>query len=240
MTRSVRRGVREGLRVVLDVLFPVACVSCVRPGTWFCAPCAARVADPHPACVVCGERAAHGRTCAACRERTPLAGLIAAGAYQDPILRKAVHALKFSGIRDVAAPLGGLLARRVAAALGGALPTFTLVPIPLHPRRERHRGFNQAALIARHVSDTLGIEEASCLQRIRSASPQTTIVRTVPGARRNNVTGAFALAGGWTSAPPRALLLDDVATTGATLEEAADILYTHGAEEIWGAVICRG
>lgn len=175
--------------------------------------------------------------------------MIAVGPYRHPVLREAVQALKFEGVRDLALPLGLLLACRTHAALGPALSQATVVPIPLHPRRERNRGFNQSALLAKQLARTLSLPCVPLLRRTRHTPPQTSVTPHVSAHRRENVAAAFSMAEHMTPpAPPPAggvagpaiLLVDDVATTGATLEEAAQVLYAHGAQTVWGAVVCRG
>ncbi|TSC72833.1 MAG: phosphoribosyltransferase [Parcubacteria group bacterium Gr01-1014_38] len=249
---SLRAGVRSTARAVLDLLFPIACVGCGtyqetstdEAGRWLCAACRQRLTPDAPVCLVCGLRAPTGRTCYTCLPRTPLAGSVAVGLYRDPILRSAISTFKFRGVRALAGPLGDLLARKIAAAgllrqsPDGALPA--LVPLPLHPRRERARGFNQAQLLAEAMGMHLGLPVTPLLFRTRSTSPQTSLLGSA-AVRRQNVARAFALRSGVPHPPPpRLVLVDDVLTSGATLEAAAGVLASAGAKELWAAVVARG
>ncbi len=187
-------------------------------------------------CIVCGEPAPTDRTCYACTADTPIAGVVHVGPYRNPVLQSAIKRLKFNAIRALAGPLGDLLARQILAA--GLLPA-TLVPVPLHPRRERERGYNQARLLAVNVGNVLQLPVTNFLTRTRASSPQTSIIES-PRARRRNVARVFAPRSTGAPMPERIILIDDVLTTGATLSEAAAVLQAEGSSEVWGAVVARG
>jgi ComF family protein len=148
-------------------------------------------------------------------------------------VQRAVHELKYRGRRVLAEPLGKLLARSVHS-LGW--PECPIVPTPLHAQRERARGYNQAAILARALAGQLGwplLERA--LRRQRDTRSQ---VGLDGEARRQNVRGAFC----WTGtepAPAQLLLLDDVYTTGATMEACAQALRQAGATEVRGLALAR-
>lgn len=153
----------------------------------------------------------------------------AVGGY-DGALRAIVHALKYEGRRSLAQPLAELMRIRGADMLTGA---DWAVPVPLHPSRRRERGFNQAADLARH----LGVPVRRAIRRHRATRTQTGL----PAARRHgNVRGAFA--------PTRAarglagstvLLIDDVSTTGATLDACARVLKEAGVREVRALTAAR-
>ena len=165
----------------------------------------------------------------------------AVGAY-DGALRAIVHALKYEGRRSLAQPLAALMRIRGADMLRGA---DWAVPVPLHPSRRRERGFNQAADLARHI----GVPVCRALRRHRATRAQTGL----PAARRHgNVRGAFALARGWRGREGRegqekreglegsvVVLIDDVSTTGATLEACARVLKEAGVREVRALTAAR-
>lgn len=249
-------GVQSAARAVLDVLFPIACVGCgtyredrtpeTEDGTddeaerWLCTSCRSRIAPDRARCIVCGAPSPAGRTCYPCLRRTPIVGTLAVGPYRDPILRAALTTLKFRGIRALAHPLGELLARHITAVGFHQGPLPHLVALPLHPRRERTRGFNQAQLLAEVVGTRLGLPVAHLLVRTRSTASQTSLLGSA-AVRRQNVADAFALREDAPQpVPPRLILVDDVLTSGATLETAAAVLNAAGAQELWVAVVARG
>jgi predicted amidophosphoribosyltransferase len=146
--------------------------------------------------------------------------LIAGGRLEGP-LQRAIHTYKYDGRRGLAAPLSLPLIR---AASGFRQTLRGLTFVPLHPSRQRDRGFNQAERLARELAGAIGLPVVNGLSRHRSAPAQ---VGLGAAARRENMIGAFA----WTSAAPAPAglgLVDDVCTTGATLEAAAAAVRAGG------------
>jgi ComF family protein len=225
------------------VLLAPSCAACdrllERPSAGpVCSACwtAIRPLTP-PLCTRCGEPLPSWRAislplarCARCRRRPgqiDRAGAI--GAY-DGALRAVIHALKYDGRRSLARPLAALIAARCAAVLDGAA---CVVPVPLHPSRRRQRGFNQALDLARH----LGLPVVRALERVRATPSQTGL----PAARRHgNVRGAFAAtrhAGRLRRGA--VVIVDDVSTTGATLEACARALKRAGVREVRAVTAAR-
>jgi ComF family protein len=140
-----------------------------------------------------------------------------------------VHALKYDGRRSLARPLGLRLARAGSDILAGA---DLVVPVPLHRSRRRARGFNQAAEIARH----LGLPVTDALRRVRATPSQTDL----PAARRHaNMRNAFAMRWRADVGGRRVVLVDDVSTTGATLDACARALMDAGALEVRALTAAR-
>lgn len=231
-------------RRLLDLLFPPRCVHCQTTGAPLCGACAALIhAPPAPRCLRCDRPllGAPGPRCPACvallHERTPpaLERIVVAAEYDGPVA-SAIRALKFRRQRRLAGPLAALL----AGAMRRADPRADLIiPMPLHVERLRRRGYNQAALLARPLARALGVPlRADALLRTRATRPQT---RLHASERRANVAGAFALAPGVAAAlaGKRIILLDDVTTTGATLESAAEALLVAHPAAIIGLAVAR-
>jgi competence protein ComFC len=149
-------------------------------------------------------------------------------AYSGPA-RDLVRALKFRGATAVA----DAMAAQIAANAPAELLAGVLVPVPLHPRRLRRRGYNQAALIADALARRAGLEVAGCLVRSGSAATQVGRGRA---ERRAGPAGSVQLRG---SAPDRAVLVDDVATTGATLAACAAALRVGGPVDVAALVFAR-
>jgi ComF family protein len=161
-----------------------------------------------------------------------LTGIRSAAWFKGP-LRQAIHAFKYSGQTALAVPLGHIL--EVGWA-NGNLPAEAIVPVPLHPARLRERGYNQAALLARRLAlaTRLPVVEEG-LRRTRATAVQMTL-----GAaeRKLNVAGAFEGAPG-RLAGRRVVLIDDVCTTGATLEACSVALREAGAAAVWALTLAR-
>lgn len=172
--------------------------------------------------------------CAAGRFPHALAGIRVAAHYEGP-LRKAIRALKFGGQRRLAGPLGDLLAEALRRA---EWPVDMLIPVPLHVARQRERGYNQAALLARRCAARVGAPvREDVLRRTRATAAQT---RLSAAERRDNLSGAFAVTARGTAVMGRHIaLLDDVTTTGSTLAAAAEALAPLRPAAIWGLAVAR-
>lgn len=231
----------ELVQRLLDVLFPPRCVSCGEAGAVLCAACLATSHAPQPPlCGRCGRPLpSDTATCSACASGfgpTALVSLRAAVVYEGAI-RAGALALKYKGQRRLAEPLGALLAQ---AARDMGNPLDVIVPVPLHAARRRQRGYNQAELLARSCARGLGVPcEANALVRHRATPPQVGL----PSAeRRTNVSGAFALSSPSAAkllAGKRVLLVDDVTTTGSTLDSAASALLAARPAEVCGLALMR-
>jgi len=227
---------------LLAVLLAPSCAACEQPldapsrGPICIACWNAIVPITPPVCDACGDPLPSWRTisvacnrCPRCRRRARhVARGRAIGAY-DGALRAIVHALKYGGRRSVAKPLAALLAQHGAELLRDA---SVVVPVPLHRSRRRARGFNQAAEIARH----LPVPSAHMLRRVRATPSQTDL----PAAQRHaNVRDAFALRRGARVQDSVVVLVDDVSTTGATLDACARVLRAAGAREVHALTLAR-
>ena len=190
---------------LLDLVFAPACAACdalVPERLPFCAGCAASI-DPAPP------------------------GEVVAPYLFGGELATALRRLKFQGRREVARAIAPLLGPALAEAAAGC---DLLVPVPLHRRRLRQRGYNQTALILRHARRYAGLPvDPLSLRRVRSTPPQTGLDRA---ARRRNVEGAFAVVRPGRIAGRAVLLCDDVVTTGATLAAASAALRAAGAARV--------
>lgn len=178
-----------------------------------------------PRCAGCG--AAGSWLCLACRdlcEPVRHGTLSAAGTYGGA-LREAIHRFKYGDERALANELGALVAERVASDLAMGIALDVVVPAVLHAERARSRGYDQACLLAAVVAERTALPLRIPLRRIRAAVPQITLDRA---ARAENLRGAYvAEAGSLRGA--RVALVDDVATTGATLRSARGALRAAGA-----------
>ena len=172
---------------------------------------------------------AHAGICRPCIERrSAVARSRAIGPY-DGSLRAILHAFKYDGCRSLSHRLGDCLRQCADDLLTGA---DVVVPVPLHRSRWRARGFNQAAELA----GRLGAPVLDVLKRTRATPSQTGLSAA---ARRDNVRNAFTLRRGLDAAGLRIVLVDDVSTTGATIEACARVLRDGGAVEVSAATAAR-
>lgn len=151
-------------------------------------------------------------------------------AVYDGVLREALHRLKFKKKKSLVEPLGILLVKYVTSMPSLNLREIDyLVPVPLHWKRERERGFNQVELIAKVLSRYFEIPVINALQRIKETQPQFDLPRE---ERLRNVVGAFKISDPKLVYNKRILLLDDIYTTGATVAECCRVLKIGGARRV--------
>ncbi len=215
MLLAMRTVASRAGRFVLDALAPHRCVSCKKIGAVVCAGCWAAV-----------ERHAQVTSGPA-----PLQSLVTCVPYEQEVVQKLIHELKYNGIRDAAEPLGKLLAETLRPMLQ---PGDVIVAIPLHARRERKRGFNQSVLLAQYLHVATNVPRSATLHRVRNTKPQ---VECDAGERRTNLKDAFVAD---RTDAKRIILLDDVTTTGTTFAEAAKALRKVTDVPIIGLAVARG
>ena len=220
----------------LDLLFPRHCLGCRREGWLLCPDCSAglpRLEPPY--CPVCAQPGFAGRSgrCRWCSETPPAVDGIRSPFLMEGIVQEAIHALKYRGLRVLAPELGVLLSQYLES---NPLPAELIVPVPLHRRRLRSRGYNQAALLAQELGKRSGLPvDDSLLVRSMDSPPQ--VAAADREQRRSNVSGSFQCVA---AVPYRTILLiDDVATTGSTLSACAAALKDAGANQVWGLTLAR-
>ena len=198
--------------VAADLLFPPHCVHCERVGSFLCRHCLAAMQPAMP------------------RHLADFDAVHVCVDFEGPA-RDAVHALKYEGVRRMVLPLGELLAGEIQAT---GWPVDVVTAVPLHPTRQRTRGYNQAMWLAGHVALALGAEFApDALRRHRDTPSQ---VNLNAAERQANVAGAFA-ADGALVVGRSVLVVDDVLTTGATLSACAAALREVGVARVFGAAV---
>jgi len=227
--------VGDAVNLALDCLFPQQCVGCGRMGSFICYDCSAHLPFLHPPlCPHCGQPQMSGILCANCAGRTSSVLFIRSAFRFEGTVRQAVHELKYRNVRAI----GPLLASYIAPVLReAAYAPDLIVPVPMHPRRKRRRGYNQADILARSVGKLVSVEaRTDVVQRSRDGASQ--LESGTSARRRSNVHGAFACANRLVSGK-RVLLVDDVCTTGATIEACATALRSAGAAEVAAVTVAR-
>lgn len=229
----------------IELVYPPRCIGCGeflsahahdtgRESSSLCGRCFAdlRKISP-PLCPVCGRpfvsRSIESHVCGECAERPPFYESRSAPYLYEGALRKAIHHFKYQGKSGYAPFLGQLLADFALARVGKRQDSIT-VPVPLHPKRLRERGYNQSLLLAKPVSVALQIPlDYLSLVRKRWSPPQTGLGKR---QRRKNVTKAFDVVNNERVKGKRVLLIDDVATTGHTLNECSRALRRAGCKSV--------
>ena len=215
------------MRPLLDLLLPPACAGCTRRGSLLCERCRSQLRPPSAP----GDRFVTADAGVVIGAEFVVA--IAAHAYDGP-MRRALAALKYQGTSRLA----DVLAWSAAPALkmlNEISGPAALVPVPLHEERRRIRGYNQAELIARGLSEASDGEIVDILVRKRPTTRQHRLDRA---SRLANLRGAFAIRERM-SVPRTVILVDDIITTTATLEACAAVVRVAGATDVYGFSVAR-
>jgi len=237
------------LNFILNLFFPAHCIICEKPGKHLCVDCFKRIpVKIIDLCPICQKiETFAGRVCNTCEnkhEKIYLDGVIVASYYKHPILKEAVYRFKYGFIQQLAWPLAKTLAKKLFFLETFPFEEFTFTAVPLHRKRRVWRGFNQATLLGKKLrklfyQNDLDVDFLpDLLLRRKYFKPQMKIHSTKD--RKKNIVGCFSINPALRKKIPRKIIIvDDVLTTGATLNECAKILKRHGAEKVWGLVLAR-
>ena len=216
--------------MALDLVFPRWCVGCGREGGFLCHSCSQSLPRiVQPLCPRCGKPQPNGVLCPHCVSwQTAIQGIRSPFRFEG-IIRQAIHQLKYRNLRAIALPMAGLI---VDYLITNPMPGEVLVPVPLHKKRLRERGYNQSELLAWELGRLTGLPViADSLIRQRHSLPQA---RTSSVAERwSNAVDAFTCRN-QTLQGKQVLLIDDVTTSGATLDACTSALKAAGASSVWG------
>ncbi len=235
--RGLARFQQQGWQIwnrIIDLLFPPRCGGCQTAGSLWCATCRAAIQPIEPPlCEKCGEPFVTDRLCVNCRAHPLVIEKIRSVALFDGVLRQAIHRFKYERLAGMAEPFGNMLADYWRTA---QLTADWLIPVPLHPSRERDRGYNQSELLARHLAHQVNVPVSSKgLRRTRATAVQMTLNAA---QRRENVAGAFECVEVRVRGT-RVVIIDDVGTTGATLDACAQAVLKAGAVSVMGLTLAR-
>jgi ComF family protein len=236
--RELARAATGLLNNLLDFVFPPECLVCAGrlagSEQYYCDPCRDLADDlSFPVCPVCRNEITDVRIgCPACNGRNPVSAVWTCGTF-DKFYRPVVHGIKYHGLIPLVSMMADILVSRMNEASRGLADL--IVPVPLHWTRRRERGFNQSALLADELSAQLSMPVLrGVLRRVKRTRDQTGL-----NARERiaNMQKAFRVVVPDDVIGKRVLLVDDVMTTGATLNEAANELRIAGCRNVFAAVI---
>jgi predicted amidophosphoribosyltransferase len=225
---------------VIDAMFPRFCVSCEAEGSLWCDRCdfAWNLKPQEPSCGFC-DRPGNSRTCVNCARFVFLDGLSAYAPYGNPTVRRAIHAWKYTGDRTIEPVIRRWLFSSAVRMEPPLLP-FYCAGIPLHVKRRRVRGFDQARTVAHWAGQMYGLPVLDLLVRTYHTPAQARSARL--DRRLGELDGVFLIHKDFAvdGVPDHVLLCDDVFTSGATMDSAAQVLKNAGVKTVWGFVLARG
>ncbi|MCD6471022.1 ComF family protein [bacterium] len=225
----------------LDLLFPIECLSCGKEGYFLCPDCLEKIPFVDKfTCPVCGKPSLYGQTHQICRRKTSLDGLVYATSYKNETINKAIKQFKYNSIKNLGKPLARLMIKFIEnSGLKNffAKNNFILIPIPLFFLKQKNRGFNQSEVLADEIANYFNWPiEKDLLKRTKPTRSQTELTK---GQRSKNVLNAFKVKNKIGLLNKNIILVDDVFTTGATLNEAAKVLKESGVNKVWGLTLAK-
>ncbi|MCX6810521.1 MAG: ComF family protein [Candidatus Berkelbacteria bacterium] len=221
----------------LDLIFPKKCVNCGEFGSFCCQKCLAKIKPIQTqVCPKCGKISDLGKWCAGCKRDSNLTGIIVGATYRVGPTKEMIHYLKYNSVKELSQPLADLLIDQLIEAEISDKTITTSVP--LHKKKYLERGYNQSEIMAKIVAAKLGLNYQNLL--IRKRYDKKSQVELKGDARRKNLVDAFALCPMIDISGQTIFIVDDVSTTGTTLEECAKVLRDGGARRIYGLVVARG
>jgi len=205
-----------------NLFFPKKCLGCGKSDTYLCPDCFRQISLN-------------------CQPEIYLGWIISATNYVDPLIRKLIKSFKYHFAQELSEPLSQLLIRLLEQNFQFLISNsqFIIIPIPLHKHKLRYRGFNQAELLGQKIAEHFNLPiKTDILKRTIPTSPQVNIKNNEK--RKENIKNAFAINPKQSVEGKTIILIDDVATTGATLIEASKILKQNGTKQVWALVVAKG
>ena len=231
----------------LDLIFPKFCLGCGKEGIWLCPKCQAKILPVKtqlcPGCGRISPRQRRGKYfgiyCQNCRRkyRPKLKGIIVAAYYVEGPIKELIHNFKYNHILELETILGDLLAKSLKDNLKSERDVI-VTAVPLHFLRRAQRGYNQSEILARYVANKLKMpKNFQIIKKIRQTKPQ---VKLGGKKRLENLKNCYKIINKNIVRGQTIILVDDVTTTGTTLNECAKVLREAGAKGIWGLVVAKG
>jgi len=245
-------------REVIDIIFPIECLGCKQEGKWLCEKCCRTIPiNTEPYCLSCKTKTAFGEFCKKCKSNYNLDGVFIASDYDHELIKQGIKTLKYRFVYDISQELSQLLIlfmqeqiRKSKSAEWLPVDNFyqsptvikkffeaIVIPVPLHPKRLRWRGFNQAEKLSENFFKFFNLNSNS--QNFRRIIHTKSQAKLNEQDRKDNLKNCFAWQGD-NLQNKNIILIDDVCTTGHTLEECAKVLKQAGAGEVWGLVVAKG
>lgn len=224
---------------ILDIIFPIDCIGCGKEGEWVCKDCFEKIKlSENQFCPVCCKPNKTGLPCESCKTQSFLDQVIVCADYNHPIISKSVKDLKYRYIEDLGLFLGDLMARFIKQEQPiESLSSFLITTVPLHKKRQLERNFNQSSLITERFCESLKLAKPiDILGRKRYTIYQASLKRK---ERFKNVKDAFICLKSEKVKDKKVIMVDDVFTTGATLQECARVFKENGVKEVIGLAIAH-
>lgn len=222
----------------LDIFYPKFCIECKNFGDHVCFSCISKIIRIKTnTCFYCGRISKQSKHCIKCRRENndKLRGILVSSQFDEGPVKEMIHYLKYNGFVEFADLLGELMVERINSS-NIPFDNFVVVPVPMHSQRLGERGYNHAELLARYVSKRLSFKGGLVLERVELRAPQIKLSRK---KRLENIVGSIECVDKGLIKGKNILIVDDVATTGATLRECTKVLIGSSAKNVWAVVVAK-
>jgi len=223
----------EYLKQLWDLVFPKKCINCKKEGAYLCEDCLSLIEiNPFRQCLC--EKMEKRDKCDNCKNKY-LDKIFSAASFQNKILKEAIHKFKYGYIKDLSQPLSILMLTHLQIIEAKIDKSFVIIPVPMTDKKKRRRGFNQAEEMGKIISEATSIPLlANVLIKTKETLPQMELKKE---ERIENIKNCFEIKKNIKDNV--VLLIDDVYTTGSTMDECARILKQSGTKEVWGLTVAR-
>lgn len=221
---------------IIELFYPTRCINCGEYGLYLCFECYKKIdLCRTTVCFYCGKISKNGKICSSCKRKNHslLNSVIWIGQYEG-VLKELIHNFKYSGVKSIAPILSEMATQ--ALLKRGEMHNYIIVPVPIHQKRYSQRGFNQSEEIARIISKRLNLHGGLALKRVVNTKSQIGLNKI---ERQKNIKGSIICNDKELIRGKNVMLIDDVATTGATLNECAKLLKEAGAKSVEALIIAR-
>lgn len=234
----MREVVSKIVKLTKDYVFPIFCLGCNQEGVWLCGDCLKKIdLSGVCCCPVCHKETARGVSCSNCISNSYLDAHIASTVYKErELIGKLIQGLKYQYVEELREVFSSILSM-FFDKYKNVFEVDLVTAVPLHKKRLAERGFNQAEVLGGIVADLLNKPKENILKRHRQTKQQAKLLRQ---ERLKNVGEAFGLIDGVEVEGKRILVVDDVFTTGSTVQECAKVLKEAGCEKVIGFSVARG
>lgn len=243
------------IRFLINSLFPRECLLCEKEtGEYLCLNCFKSLRFKEPSCLACQTKTDLGEFCPNCRQNFSFQGVMVAGDLRDPKIEKLINLFKYSFIKEIGYYLGlflfkffkeknerNPLLKSSPQNLKFNQENSLLIPVPLSKKRIKWRGFNQSQILAQIISEKTQIKVSNNLSKIRESENQAKLKLL---ERKENLKDCFSFINKDLAIKEikgkKIIIVDDISTSGSTLEEISRLLKKYQASEIWGLVVAHG
>ncbi len=233
---------------LIDFLFPKECLLCKKEGSHLCQKCLQSIGYRETSCPNCNKTNSSGEFCQECKKHFSLKGVLIAGNFNDKNLEKLIKNYKYKFIKELGEKLGMFLfyfltnkveanpiIEKLKPQRGFRIKDYLIVPLPLSKKRFRWRGFNQSEILAKFIQEKLNSKLSLDLIKNKNTMAQAKLDQE---ERKNNLKNCFEWKGKKLN-DEKIIIVDDVYTTGTSLNEAAKVLKENGAKEVWALVLAK-